>query len=142
MGGCRYLVTRTASGKTEGKAALLRAEDRKHVVVPASVRLPDGRLYKITIIGKGAFQAKKIRKITIGKNVKKLEAKAFAKSKASVLVLKTGRLTKSRIRGCLKGSAIRKIAVRVSSGSKNKKYKKKYKKIFTRKLTGKKVIIR
>ena len=46
--------------------------------VPASVKLADGR-YKVTAIDKNAFKNnRKLKKVTIGSNVKKIEKNAFA----------------------------------------------------------------
>ena len=54
---------------------------------------------------------------------------------AEKLILETRLLTKNSIRGCLKDSNIKTISVQVGSESSNNKYIKKYKNIFTKKIT-------
>ena len=93
-------------------------------------------------VGTRAFRSKKIRTVTIGANVEKINKKAFQKSKAKTLIIKTKYLTKSRVKGSLKGSKIKTVKVKVGSKKMNKKYVKKYKKIFTKKNAGKKVRVR
>jgi hypothetical protein len=61
--------------------------------------------------------------------------RASLDTSAEELVLETRLLTKNKIRGCLKDSAIKTISVQVGSESSNKTYIKKYKKIFTKKIT-------
>jgi len=51
-------------------------------------------------------------------------------------------LTKGSVKGSLKGSKINKIQIRLGKASLNKKYIKKYKKIFSKKNAGKKVTIK
>ena len=63
---------------------------------------------------------------------------AFKRSKATKLIVKTKRLKKATVKNSLKGSKIRTIQVKVGKKSLNKKYVKKYKKIFTKKNAGKK----
>ena len=58
---------------------------------------------------------------------------------AKTLVVKTKKLKKKSVRGSLKGSNVKKVKVQVGSKKVNKKYVKKYKKIFTKKNAGKKV---
>lgn len=54
-------------------------------------------------------------------------------------IVKTTKLKKSSVKGALKGSVIKKISVKVGKRRDNKRYVKKYKKIFTLKNAGKKV---
>ena len=69
-------------------------------------------------------------------------AKAFAGSKAKTVILKTKRLKKASVKGALKGSKVKTIRVKVGTKAQNKKYVKKYKKIFTKKNTGRKAKVR
>ena len=81
--------------------------------------------------------------ITLGKKVKKISAKAFAKlKKATTLVVKTKKLTKKGVKMSLKGSKITTVKVSVGSKKVNKTYVKKYKKIFTKKNAGKAVKVK
>ena len=78
--------------------------------------------------------------IVLGKKVKKISKSAFKNYKnAKTLVVKTKKLKKSKVKKSLKGSKITKIKVKVGKKNVNKKYVKKYKKIFTKKNAGKKV---
>ena len=87
-----YVVTKagTTDGKTAGEVAVAGAKKKtaKKATVKTSVTI-DGVKYNITSIKAKAFYAnKKLTKVTIGKNVKKIGAKAFAKctSLKSVIV--------------------------------------------------------
>ena len=140
-GGNRYKVTRVASAKKTGTVTFTRAKNGRKITVPASVKLADGRSYKVTAVGKKAFKAKKIRQVVLGKNVKKLAAYTFAGSRCSSLVMKTKLLKKAKVKGCLKSSRIKKIRIKVGKAKTNKTVRKRYKKIFTRKNAGKKVKI-
>ena len=53
-------------------------------------------------------------------------------------MLKTKLLKKASVKKCLKSSKVRKILVRAGNARTNRRVKKKYKKIFTRKNTGRK----
>ena len=134
-------MTRTANAKSPGTVTLVKAKNAGKIQVPATVKLADGRTYKVTVVGKKAFRARKIRKVIIGKNVKKLAAYAFAKSGCRTVILKTKLLKKASVKKCLKSSKVRKILVRAGNARTNRRVKKKYKKIFTRKNTGRKIKI-
>ena len=78
-----YVVTKagTTDGKTVGEVAVVASKNKKAkaVTVSASVTI-DGVKYNVTEIKAKAFYAnKKLTKVTIGKNVKKIGSKAFAK---------------------------------------------------------------
>ena len=76
----------------------------------------------------------------LGAKVKKIGKKAFKGTGVKTLVIKTKKLTKKSVKGSLTGSKIKTVKVKVAKKAKaNKKYVKKYKKIFTRKNAGKKV---
>ena len=141
LSGNTYKVTRTANAKSPGTVTLVKAKNAGKIQVPATVKLADGRTYKVTVVGKKAFRDRKIRKVIIGKNVKKLAAYAFAKSGCRTVILKTKLLKKASVKKCLKSSKVRKILVRAGNARTNRRVKKKYKKIFTRKNTGRKIKI-
>lgn len=132
--GASYKVTKVGAAVTFKKAA-----NKKSVSVPKTVKLKDGKTYKVTAVGAKAFTGKKIRTVAIGANVNKLAKGAFSKSKAKTMILQTKKLKKKTVKGSLKGSKINTIKVKVGSKKLNKKYKKAYKKIFTKKNAGKKV---
>ena len=121
-----------------GEAAFEKAANRKTVSVPDSVMI-DGRQYVITEIKSRAFTGKKIKKVIIGKNVRKIGKNAFAGSSVKTVVLKTSLLKKAGIKGCLKGSKVSTIRIQTGKKAQCKKMLKKYKKVFTPKVSGKKV---
>ena len=79
---------------------------------------------------------------TLGTKVKQIAAKSFKGTKVKTLVVKSKKLTKKKIKNCLKGSKVKTVQVKVGSKKLNKKYVKKYKKIFTKKNCGKSVKVK
>ncbi len=142
VSGQSYKVTKVATAKAQGTVTFTKAKNAKKVTVPATVKLADGKVYKVTQVGAKAFTAKKIRTVTIGKNVKKLAKNAFAKSKATKVILKTKLLKKAGVKGSLKSSKVKTVQVKVGKKAVNKKTVKAYKKIFTKKNAGKKVTVK
>ena len=116
------------------------AKNAKNVSVPKTVTY-NGKKYEVNRIGAKAFRAKKIRKVTVGANVEKIDKNAFYKSKATRLVIKSKALKKSSVKGSLKKSKVTRVTVKVGTKKTNKKYVKKYKKIFTKKNAGRKVSV-
>ena len=121
--------------------ALVKAKNTKSVSIPATVKIY-GKSCKVVQVKAKAFTGKKIRKVTVGKNVKKLDKYAFAKSKATTVVLKTKSLKKSTVKGCFKSSKVKTGQVKVGTKKQNKKMVKTYKKMFTKKNCGKKVKVK
>ncbi len=76
--------------------------------------------------------------ITLGPKVKKIAKGAFAGTKVKTIVVKTKKLKKKSVKGSLKGSKVKTVKVQIGKKKVNKKYVKKYKKIFTKKVAGKK----
>ena len=140
-GGSNYRITKKASGSKAGTVALKKAANRKSVKIPATVTIK-GRKFKVTRIDARAFKGSKIRTVTIGKNVKTIKKNAFTGSKAVKLIIKSKKLTKKSIKGSLKGSKVRTVQIKVGKKALNRKYFRKYRKIFIPKNTGKKVRIR
>ena len=52
------------------------------------------------------------------------------------------KLTKARVKGSLRSSKIKTVSVKVGSKKVNRKYVKKYKKIFTKKNAGRKAVVK
>lgn len=76
----------------------------------------------------------------IGKKVRKINKGAFNKyGNVTTLEVKSKKLKKKAVRGSLKGSAVTTVKVKVGGKKMNRKYVKKYRKIFTGKNAGKKV---
>lgn len=136
VGGSKYIVTSATT------VALKSAKNVKSFVVPATVKLSDGKNYKVTKINAKALKGAKIRSVTIGKNVKTLKKYAFKSSKSTKIIVKTKLLKKAAIKGSLKGSKVKTVQVKIGSKKINKTYVKKYKKIFTKKIAGKKVTVK
>ena len=136
-GDSTYRITQKAGGSAAGTVALKQAPNRKSVRIPATVTI-NNRQYKVTGIDARAFSGSRIRTVTIGKNVKTIKKNAFKGSKAVKLIIKSKKLTKKSIRGSLKGSKVRTVQIKVGKKALNRKYLRKYRKIFTRKNTGKK----
>jgi len=95
-------------------------------------------------VKKAGGSNKYVTKIILGKKVRKISPKAFAKyKKLTTLEVRTKKLTKKRVKKALKGSKVKTIKVKVAKKTKtNRKYVKKYKKIFTKKNAGKKVKVK
>lgn len=110
--GSTYRITSDEEGNRT--AMLIKAKNAKTVTIPATVSLY-GEKYNVTAI----------------------KAKAFAKSKATKLIVKTKKLKKATVKKSLKKSKVTKIKVKVGKKKVNKKFVKKYKKIFTKKNAGK-----
>lgn len=128
--------------------------------VPDTIKI-SGKTYKVTAIASAAFKGnKKLKKITIGKNVTSIGAKAFYGDKKlaalkinskklnkigecafygcnhlTAFTLKSKKLKKKSVKKSLKGSSIKSIKTTPS-------LRKKYKKYFTRKNAGKSVTIK
>ena len=134
------IVTKVKDSKA-GSVAFTKAKNKSSVTVPATVKIK-GKTYKVTQIRAKAFTGKRIRKVTIGKNVKIIKKYAFKGSKATKLIFKTKLLKKSKVKGCLKGSKVKTIQIKLGKKSLNKKYVKLYKKYFTKANAGRKVTIK
>ena len=128
----------SASAKT---AVYVKAPNKKNVTVPATVSV-NSQTLDVTQIGPKAFTGKKIRTVTIGKNVSKIMKNAFKGSKATKMIVKSKKLKKASVKGSLKGSKIKTVQVKVGKKKVNKQYVKKYKKIFTKKNAGRKVVVK
>ena len=123
-----------------GKAYEYKLED----VIAAMVKTgAAGTFNKATVTAEDIAKAEALgaKSITLGKKVKKVKAGALAESSAKTLIVKTKKLTKSRVKGSLTGSKITTVKVKIGNAKVNKKYIKKYKKIFTKKNAGKKVTV-
>lgn len=123
-----YKVTSTKS-KTVSYQAVKNASTKKNITVPATIKVTTGGkkvTYKVTAVSKNAFaNAKKLQKVTIGKNVKKIDANAFKNcSKLTTIVITSKNLT-SVGKNALKGTS-KKLVIKVPKG-KAASYKKLFK---------------
>lgn len=93
------------------------------VIIPVVVVI-SGKSYKVTQIEKKALQNLKIKKITIGKNVKKIGAKAFYRcSKVKTITIKTTKLKLKSIGSKAFAKTPKKVTVKLPK-KKFKNYKK------------------
>ena len=78
--------------------------------------------------------------IVLGPKVKSIKASAFAKCpKVKTLQVQTKKLKKKQVKKSLKGSKVKRIIVNVPKPKVHAKLVKKYKKVFAKKVCGKKV---
>ena len=137
LGGASYQIL-DAKQQT---AAFKSAPNTKSVTVPKTFTYA-GNTYKVTQVAAGAFKKSKATSAVIGANVKTIKKYAFKGSKVKTVTVKTKKLTKSSVKGSLKNSKVTTVKVKVGIKSANKKYVAKYKKIFTKKIAGKKVAVK
>ncbi len=96
VGGSQYKVTAVKGTRTvqftKGK------KNAKTVKIPSTVKI-SGKSYKVTVVAKNALKGnKKLTKLTIGANIKKIGANAFKGcSKLKNVTIKTKKLTKSKV---------------------------------------------
>lgn len=73
----RYKVTKSASANGTVTVVKLLKKNKAKVVVPATVKL-NGYIFKVTAVSPKAFaKCKKLKSVTIGKNVASIGKKAF-----------------------------------------------------------------
>ena len=137
-----YTVTSEAADAAAGTAALTNPKDVAKYNIPKTVVLADGKTYKVTAIGAGAFTGKQTKKVIVGANVQTIEQGAFAESGVTKLIVKTKKLTRTSVAGSLTGSSVKVVKVKVGKSKVNKKFVKKYKKIFTAENAGRKVKVK
>ena len=122
VAGCQYKVT-----KAGAEVSLIKTNKKaKRVTIPAVIKV-NGVTYKVTSIGTKAFNGnKKLTKVTIGTNIKKISNNAFFKCKSlKTVTIKSVLLTKKTAsKRAFKGVG-KKMVIRVP-----KKVKKAYVKIF------------
>lgn len=101
------------------------------------------KTYKVATISKGALKScTKLTKVTLGSGVKAIGKRAFAKcTKLKLLVVKTKLLTAKRVKGSLKGSNLKRAKIAVGSKKANRKIAKKYRKLFVKRVAGRKLTV-
>ncbi len=104
-----------------------------HLTVPNKVKIGK-KTYKVTEVSGFAFVGyDKLKSVTIGKNVKKLDKNAFAGAdNLKTIRVKTKKLTAKKVKGSLSNSKVAMVIVLKPAWEKYKYYKK----IFTKKITG------
>ena len=137
--------TVAADKAAAAKAAAEKAKQKKVASISVNVKTVNAAAINKVVkkLAGNASYAKYVKTITLGKKVAKISKKAFAKcSKCTKLVLKTTKLKKAKVKGCLTGSKVKTVQVKVGNKKANKKYVKAYKKIFTKKIAGKKAKVK
>lgn len=122
VAGCQYKVT-----KAGAEVSLIKANKKaKRVTIPAVIKV-NGVTYKVTSIGAKAFNGnKKLTKVTIGINIKKISNNAFYKCRSLKMVtIKSVLLTKKTANKKAFKGVNKKMVIKVP-----KKGKKVYVKIF------------
>lgn len=121
-----YKVLKRGTTKLSGTVSIigLKKKNIKTVKIKSAVKI-DGITYKIISIGKGAFKNnKKIKKVYIGKNIKKIGKYAFkGDKKLKRIIIKTVKLKKSKVGKKAFYKTSKKLVVKVPKG-KRKRYKK------------------
>lgn len=122
VAGCQYKVT-----KAGAEVSLIKTNKKaKRMTIPAVIKV-NGVTYKVTSIGTKAFNgSKKLTKVTIGTNIKKISNNAFFKCRSlKTVTIKSVLLTKKTAsKKTFKGVG-KKMVIKVP-----KKVKKAYVKIF------------
>ena len=120
-----YVITKEAAGKKAGEVAIagLVKKNIKKANIKATVKYNKAK-YKVTAINKNAFKgAKKLKTVTIGKNVKTIGAKAFYNlKKLSKVTINSKKVKKIGKKAFFKKG--KKLTIKV-----NKKAKKNIKKL-------------
>lgn len=124
VAGCQYKVT-----KAGAEVSLIKTNKKaKRVTIPAVIKV-NGVTYKVTSIGTKAFNGnKKLTKVTIGINIKKISNNAFYKCRSlKTVTIKSVLLTKKAANKKAFKGVNKKMVIKVP-----KKVKKAYVKIFKR----------
>lgn len=137
--GVTYIVTK--SDLSEGEVVYSAPKNKKitSVTIPATVKIKNV-IYKVTSIKANAFKnCKKLKKVTIGKNIKTIGKNAFyGCSKLNSITIKTTKLTNKNVGSNAFAKLHKKAQCKVP-----KKKLSAYKKLLKKKgVTGKKQIIK
>lgn len=106
----------------DGVNVVVTGVSKRTASIRISTRIEiDGAYYPVTGIAKDAFKGcKRLTSITVTSK----------------------HLSKKAVKGCLKGSAVKTVTVKVGTPRANMSYAKKYAKLFTKKICGKKVSVK
>lgn len=128
--GITYKVTKVFNAKNAQVKVIKVNKNNKSAVIPNTISMK-GATCKVVSIGKNAaYKCKKLKKVTIGKNVSVIESKAFyGCKKLKTITIKSTVLKKVNSKA-IKGIH-KKAVIKVP-----KKQYKKYKKLFGKKKTG------
>ncbi len=122
-GALNYVVTSSTAKKRTVSCTGFAGKDSSKVKIPSTIKI-NGYTFKVTAVGKNAFAKKKIKSVTIGKNVTSIGSGAFKSCKS----LKTI---------SIKSTALKTVGKNAFSGTGSKaviRVPKKKKKAYTSKL--------
>ena len=133
-----------AATEDRTKEETAKAEAKTKMVKTVTVNVPTVSAKAIDKAVKAQGGSNKyVTKIILGKKVRKIRASSFKKyKKVTYIEARTKKLTKKNAKNSLKDSKIKTIKVKVGKKKVNKQYVKKYKKIFTKKISGRKVVVK
>lgn len=133
---------KTKAQKAADKKAAAEAKARTVKTVTVNAKTVSAAAVNAAVKAAGGSKAY-VTKIVIGKNAKKISSSAFkGYSKVKTIEVRTRKLTKKSVKKSLKGSKITVVKVNVGNTKADRNYVKKYKKIFTKKIAGKKVTVK
>ena len=128
----------------ESRAAEAKAKAEAEARAKATALAAASNINKATVSASDIKKASDLgaTSVTLGANVKKIKKNAFKGTNITTVEVKTKKLKAKSVKGSLKGSSVKTIKVNVGKAKDNKKYKKAYKKIFTKKNAGKKASVK
>lgn len=114
-----YKITKKTAKIREVRVIDVDGKSRRSVTIPAAIKL-NKESYKVVGIGKNAFKGmKKLKKVTIGKNVRKIDRQAFKNCKR----LKTVKILSKKCSysgKCIRKGASKKLVIQVPKSARKK----------------------
>lgn len=134
------VVVETAAQKAAREAAAARQAALARMMSVKTVTINSSTVNAATLnsaIAAAGGSKSYVTTVVLGSKVKKIAKNTFKGSAVTTVQVKSKKLKANTVKGSLKGSLV--STVKVTAGS---KYKKAYKKIFTKKIAGKKVKVK
>ncbi|MBQ9003169.1 MAG: InlB B-repeat-containing protein [Eggerthellaceae bacterium] len=124
---------------TSDEAAIVEVQKKAVKKVTINTKVVSAKAVKAAV-AKAGGDSKYVTTFVLGKKVSKIGKGAFKNYKnVKKLLVKTKKLKKAKVKESLKGSKVAKVKVMIGSKKANRKYVKLYKKVFAKKVVGKKV---
>lgn len=115
----RYTISKKTGKIREVKVRGVDDKTRRSVTIPASIKL-NKVSYKVVGIGKNAFKGmKKLKKVTIGKNVRKIDRRAINNCKKLKTVKILSKKCSYSVKSIRKGAS-KKVVIKVPKGAREK----------------------
>ena len=131
----------TDPSKDDGEGSNANKTSKAVMTVTVNTKTVTANVVKRAIKDAGSTDRTAVE-IVLGKKVRKISKGAFKGTSVRTLVVKSRKLSRRSVRGSLKGSRIKTVKIKAGGKKINKKYVKKYRKIFTKKNAGRKVRIK